>query len=240
MNDMTVDTIDLTPTSRIRVEYDQSPENPRGEWHFITMFVNAAGFYSSRWEEVDSNLDADLGDGIAHADDRLYDLGRSKWSRSHGAGENAVIRWARIFHDTTLVYNDGGQYHRGYWFVPREQMLANWPDLVPGTEEYVAKEREIIEQDERVYLAYVGGEVYVVMLERLVTWEPVAPGLDTAFLGTNPTINTWVEVEAMHGIYTGDRGFTEPIVEIARDMNLNEDEDAAAARIIAPTSVTRA
>lgn len=235
MSDMTVTTIELTPTSRLVVEYDQDAANPRSDIDFLTMYVNVDGGYPSRWNEVPSSIDADLGQGIAYADDHLFDLGSATWSRSHGGGPLAVIRWARIFHDTTLEFHEGGQYHRGYWFVPREVMLENWPDLVPGTDEYVSMEHLLIEQDRATYQAYVDGEVYGVVLERKVEWVPANPDLVTAFLPEDPTMDTWVEVEALWGNYLTGFGtaFERAAVQVGVDYFSATTEEIAAMRAIA-------
>ena len=110
--------IELTDTARLRIEHDPDAECPRGDWHMLTGFVKIQGRGDSRLMDVPAVHDEPI--PIEEAHDRL-----AFWRTDND--EDAVERWARIFHDLHIEYDDE---HGGYYdHVPPPPACI--PDDVP-------------------------------------------------------------------------------------------------------------
>lgn len=156
----TIETIDITPTLRIRVEYSDSPTCPRGDWHMLTGFVKIPGTGDRRIMDVPAVHDDPI--EIERAD---YSIVRN------AAGDTETVeRWARIFHGLHVEYDSE---HGGYWFVDPHEFADNWPDLKLGTPEHLAQQSEVIKGERETYRQWAEGEVYGVILERAKTMAPV-------------------------------------------------------------------
>lgn len=225
----TIETIDLTPTSRLRIVTDTDAECPRGNWHTLTGFVKLGDEGDSRLGDVPPVHDDPI--GIAAAYDRLDEGGwkfipnvadrvdpRRAYKRTHSVDEYELTkRWARIFHGLHLEHDRG---HGGFWFVALdgpELFADNWPDLVLGTPEHLAKQAEVIEQEREVYRQWADGEAVGVILEREVTWvredDP------------STTRDNWEDEQSVWGSYLDDKYTAQ---QFALDtFELDEDEVAA-------------
>lgn len=216
MSDYTIETIELTEASRLRVEVDQDTTNPRQEWEMLTGFVKIEGRGDSRRIDVEPVHDAPVPIAEAHR--------RIGWDLS----EDAVERWARIFHGMHIEYDSE---HGGYWFVDPDGFRANFPDAGSGkvarirparvdgifqANVYEAYEQdalkcqaEVISQERETYRQWAEGEVYGVILERKVTqvtYQAERTELGFEIDTTHPpvVIDQWDEVESTWGCYLGD------------------------------------
>ena len=218
MSDYTVETIELTDTARIVVEYDQGTENPRTWAEPLTGALTVDGQRNRIATEPIHSFPGDLESannrlvswratkgmhrGSHGSAPRLID-GRDKWPRSDSAyavsDDALVTRWARIFHSITLDYADGT-----FWWADPSEMAANWPELVQGTPEYVEREKLVIKGDQAEYWAWAEGEVYDVCLQRSEGYAKIS-NIDAEWidaLGSNdPDLVVWELVEALGGNY---------------------------------------
>lgn len=189
--------IQIDETARIRVEYDETPTCPRGDWHMLTGFVKIRGRGDSRKMDVPAVWDEPI--PIADAQSRIE-------------REDDVVRWARIFHGLHVEYDSE---HGGYWFVagadyssystpePDPDLFrANWPDLKPGSADHLAKQAEVIESERATYQQWADGEVYGVIFERAVEWKT---------LDGSAMMTTWEEVDSVWGCYLDDEYTAEQV-----------------------------
>lgn len=190
----TIETIQLGPNHRLRVEQDDSPQCPRGDWSMLTGVVNIDGYGNGNYVDVPEVHQPHI--PIAEAHDRLYGLGSCMLVRSYVSRETSVLRWARIFHGVALQYD---ATYGAYWFCNSEGedgFNENWPDLVPGTPEHFAKQNEVIDQERETYRQWAEGEVYGVIHEKLETWVKADD--------PDETRDDWEEVDALWGCYLDD------------------------------------
>lgn len=138
------DTIEITPTTRLRIEADICPENPRvsDDW-WLTGYVNIPGRGDSHYIEVPDVFGDHL--DIAYAHERFLD-------------EDVTERWARIFRGAHIEYD---AEHGGYWFVDGPSAFT------------LDKQAEIIESERKTYQQWCDGEVAVVVLEREIRYVRV-------------------------------------------------------------------
>ena len=190
MSDYTVETIELTDTARIVVEYDPYPENPRTWAEPLTGALTVNGDRNTIKTEPVHSFPGDL----EGAWDRLP---AAYWGTT--SDREPVTRWARIFYSITLDYADGT-----YWWADPSEIALNWPELVQGTPEYVEREKLVIEAEQAEYRAWAEGEVYVVSLERSEGYAKIS-NIDAEWidaLGSNdPDLTVWETVEALGGNY---------------------------------------
>lgn len=219
MSDMTVETIDLDNHHRIVVEYDRDTTCPREEDYTLTGFVNVEfdPWRRSSYADI-PEVHEDPTGRIAEAHERLYDHGHKRTAAWHEAREHAVLRWARIFHGLTLDYENGVNRHEGYWFVNAEGLIENWPELVPGSEEYRAKERLMIDQERESYAAWADGEVFGVALEEWVE-------LTGKLANGDPVDNErWIQIDYIGGCYLNDEYTAQDVVmDQFETKSLSED-----------------
>jgi hypothetical protein len=199
----------LTETSRLRVEYDTDATNPR-EDYAATGALTVAGPRNTidvlPAYEFPGNLDA------AHG--LLFHFNRSQRVASYNPGGDQVIRWARIFYDITLVWD---QELGTYWWTNPAFMAENHPTLTAGTPEYVAMEREVIESDLTTYKTWANGDVYGVILERSIEWLK----LD----GSEGKRTDWEQEDSLWGCYLDDEYTAKQVA--AEHFELTDDELAA-------------
>lgn len=185
--------IQLTETARLRVEHDDSPQCPRGDWDMLTGFVSIDGRGDERRSDVPAVHEApipiiealDRYENTAYHDPSAHE-GRGGWRYPlAGSEEEMVVRWARIFHGLHLEHDFE---HGGFWFVAGADAATyvtevdaysrclfhdNWPDIEPGSPESLEKQAEVIEQERETYRQWADGEVYGVILERATAMAPV-------------------------------------------------------------------
>lgn len=228
-----MDIIELTPTSRLNVEPEQYAECPRGDWHMLTGFVKIDGRGDSRLSDVPAVHDDTL--GIESAYDEF-------WNITSADPEDVTVRWARIFHGLYIEYDSK---HGGFWFVAgadaataqtpvdeanRALFYDNWPDLKVGTLEHLAKQREVIQNERKVYDQWASGDVYTVTLERKETYVKVAPFKNyagetvVAFTGMDDSITQWEAVDGIGHCYLDD---DYSVYDVAHGFfNLSPEEQA--------------
>lgn len=225
--------IDITPTSRLSIDEELSPTCPRGDWHMLTGFVKIPGAGDSRLQDVPAVYDPpipieDVHDHFDHT------------ATGPVPTEDITARWARIFHGLHLDYDSE---HGGYWFVAgadfetattpvdgasRALFYDNWPDLVVGSPEHLAKQAEVIRQEQEVYRQWAEGEVYIVALQRATTLAPVEWNAgDEAWELASPLTEdmletAWEEVESICGNYLDD-DYTAQQVALEH-FDLSDDE----------------
>lgn len=213
--------IELTDTARLVVEYDDSPECPRGDWHMLTGFVKIPGRGDSRLSDVPAVHD-DPGIG---------------WAHENFPNEELVERFFRIFHGLHVEYD---AEHGGYWFVAGADAAAyatpvdtysralfrdNWPDLEPGSPESLAKQAEVIRQEQETYRQWADGEVYGVILERAAPWEKT-------FVNSGDTVEgvDWVEHTSIWGSYLDDDYTAQVVADEYFDLT-DEERDALGLKV---------
>jgi len=201
----TIETLRLDETHRVLVKADDSPTCPRGDWEMATGALTVRG--DSRTMDVPALYG--FPGNLRDADERLYGLRRpSGWG-----AEDAVIRWARIFHDIELEYVDGT-----YWWVDPTKFANEWKPVgtFHGTPLYTfdaahrlitaaEAQHHIIEGERATYQQWAAGEVYGLVIEELKV-EGAKIGVDD---DGNPVIvnvdeldfDDWEEIEAVWGFY---------------------------------------
>lgn len=222
--------IEITPISRLRVEPDDSPQCPRGDWHMLTGFVKIADRGDSRLMDVPAVHDAPI--DIVDAYQRYQELPGWDWIER-------TERWARAFHGLVVEYD---HEHGGFWFVAgadaattqtevddysRALFYDNWPELVPGSAEHLAKQAEVIEQEQETYRQWADGEVYGVILERSSLWAKLSADGSTILQGEGTVMETWEQADdgAIWGCYLDDE-YTAQAVALEH-FELTDDERAA-------------
>ena len=173
------DYIAVSDTQRIAVDFDFNAECPRGDWYMLT------GAYST--EDRDPRLVA-----VVPVYEFPGDLHRA-WSRAiWPSDEGLAVRWSKAFYSITLDYDSGT-----FWWADPEKLRESWPELVQGSAEYVIKEREVIEQEQRVYERWAEGDVYTVSLEELVKYVRITGDeIERDF-----TLDQWELVASISGNY---------------------------------------
>jgi hypothetical protein len=204
------ETITLTPTSRLRVKYDNDTTNPR-EDYAATGALTVAGPHNT----IDVLGVYYFPGFLDTAHDSLFHFGRSQRVASYNPGGDQVIRWARVFHQITLVWDqEGGTY----WWTDPTFMADNHPTLAVGSEEYVAIEKQVIESDLTTYKKWANGDTYGVILERLAEWHSTVDSVHRTRL-------EWEPIDSLWGCYL-DGDYTAKQVA-AEHFPLTEDEAAA-------------
>lgn len=230
--------IELTDTTRLRIEHDLDAECPRGDWHMLTGFVKIPGRGDSRLNDVPAVHD-DPTSGIAWAHDQLVP---GFGIRDDHRDETLVERWARAFYGLHIEYD---AEHGGYWFVAgadaatyaapidtysRALFRDNWPDLEPGSPESIAKQAEVIEQERETYRQWAEGEVYGVILERAVAYARVERNTSGDVwdlknpLTEDDVREDWEEVDSTWGCYLDDDYTAEVVAQAHFDLNKQERE----------------
>ena len=220
MSDYTIETIELTGTSRLRVVFDQDALDPRKDWDtMLTGFVKIDGRGDSRRGDVEPVHEAPI--PIAEAHDRFYgDTALSRW-----AAQLLTERWAWVFHGLHIEYDSE---HGGYWFVDRDSWAEGWDAPADGfTLEHQA---EIIEGERETYRQWAEGEVYGVILERQVTEvtyraERTELGFEIDTTHQPVVADQWDEVEAIWGCYLDD-DYTAHVVASEHFPLTQEEADA--------------
>jgi hypothetical protein len=213
VSNYTVETIDLTETSRLRVEVDDSPENPRKDWDMATGFVKIEGRGDSRVIDVEPVHDSPI--PIVDAHERLATY---RTQPRFSANEDLVERWARIFHGMHIEYDSE---HGGYWFVSPTFQEENQPFELKD-HDTLAWQAEVIKGDRETYRQWADAEVYGVILERLETWAKI-PKKGLQLIAE--TREEWEEVDSLWGCYLDDDYTAQVVAE--GHFGLTEEERAA-------------
>lgn len=218
------ETIDIIEGSRLRVEPDDSPSCPRGDY-MTTGFVKIQGRGEHGRLDVPA-VHSDPTGRIAEAYDEFNNHGFTPHTdilyRRRNEAELLVVRWARAIHGMHIEYD---AVHGGYWFADPVEMTANWPELVPGSPEYMAKEGEVIAQERETYRQWADGEVYGVILERsheLYRLDEEGVPFD------EPSLTDWQSVEgdsSIWGCYLDDKYTAETVA--LEYLSLNDEERSA-------------
>ncbi len=203
-----IETFPVGDRFRVAVHADLDAENPR------TLSDPATGAFTHNLPtnriEVEPGRDGglDVSTAYPHFDEVLVDPAA------------ATVRWARIFYNVTVV-DDG----RTIWWVDPKWFTENYPDMVPGTPEYVKLEQEVIAADQREYQTWADGNVYGLTIEQAVDWErkpPLPAGL------VSSTMTTWEDVDALWGIYfDGDYPTRDEALKYTLEMNVDDEYRAA-------------
>jgi hypothetical protein len=192
-----MDTIQIDDNTRLKVEYDEDAECPRGDWHMLTGFVSLPHRGDSCRMDVPAVYDDDY---------RLWEAWstQSNWRTE----EEFVIRYARIFHNLVVEYDSA---HGGFWFcagiehtvhnldVSHGMFAANWPELVVGSPEHFAKQAEVVAGERKVYEQWVCGEVYGITLERRAEAVTKYTRADETYWQEESVY--WEPVESLWGIF---------------------------------------
>lgn len=231
MSETIIETITLTPTSRLVVIADTDATCPRGDWHMLTGFVKLGDEGDSRRGDVPPVHDDPI--GIESAYNRFDEGGwkfipnfadrehpQRPYERTHFVSEYEITeRWARIFHGLHLEHDSE---HGGFWFVALDgpDLFAdNWPDLVIGTPEHLAKQAEVIKQERQTYRQWADGEAVGVVLERYISWVRE----------DDPSTRReeWDEQDAVWNNYLGPECTAQ---QLALDLFALEEDEVAALR----------
>lgn len=194
---------------RVAVHADLDAENPRTLGDPATgAFTHGRSTYASeRRIDVEPGRDGHL--------DVSYAYERADECANTAHPELVVIRWARIFYGITVV-DDG----RTLWWVDREWMRENRPDVEPGTSEYVKLEQEVIAADQREYQMWADGNVYGITVEQLRTW--VLDG------DPSTTREEWDDVDSLWGIYfDADYPTRDEVLKYTLEMDVDDEFRAA-------------
>lgn len=187
MTDYVLETIEVDEDTRILVVPDHSPECPRGDWYMVTGFADMG---SGNWRRADVPPvhDEPVRIYMAH----MY------------LNPAQVVRWAYIFHGLHIEYDSE---HGGYWFVDPDEFANNFPDLVLGSPEHLARQAEVIAEERETYRQWADGEVYGIILEKRATWVRLDDPEDMR--------DAWEETDAIWGCYLDD---TYTALDVAKDQ----------------------
>jgi hypothetical protein len=203
MSSTAVEIINITPTSRLVVEYDTDATNPREDYA-----ATGALTVSAPRNTIDVLPVYDFPGELGRAFDELPS---GRYVRGE---EDSIIRWARLFHQITLIWD---QELGTYWWTDPAFMAENHPTLTAGSPEYVAMEHDVIESDLTTYKTWANGDVYGVILERSAEWLK----LD----GSEDTRTEWEQEDSLFGCYI-DGSYTAQQVA-SEHFDLTDDERAA-------------
>lgn len=206
MNDYKI--IEINDETRIRVMQDESPGNPRTDWD--SHLTGALTIYDRRntidvapvhsWPELES--------AIGRFD--ISDRDNVRWYNEQQITK--LIRWAAIFHDKVVDFDDGT-----LWWVDEDALVENFWSMADMAYSYgnepidkATLETNIIIQERRTYNDWAEGNVYGVVVEKLEAWTKNS---------TDEERTEWEEVEAVWGFYLDhERDEDEQFTEFAKDM----------------------
>lgn len=196
-------TLDEYPHFRARIVTDEYPDAPYDDGS--SPIVRVA--YSRRhdgWEaeQVDS--------GTSHRIDSGIEDAAAKW----GDDVDKFERYLRIFHGTTAIkWFDSGDFSCVTFDT------AVWREEMGLTEAHLAAHPEVRDglanMDE--YRAYIEGDVYGIVIEKLVQWVKLA-GDQPIFQnddGSDGIREEWEDVDSFFGFYGDVDGY---VTETAREM----------------------
>lgn len=176
--------VDLSDNWRVVAYYDESPQNPRGDWDFVTGALTVRSdpnYYKVTQVHIHPG-------NLGEAYDRLGDIGGLRW---YSEADDAVLRWSRIWYGVELFREEPDAGTTYWWIDPDEReenvkLGAKW-----NTRE---EQRVVVMQDVKTYQQWASGEVFGLAIEKLVTWSPVADDDDR-------TREEWDVVESVWGFY---------------------------------------
>lgn len=269
MSDYTVETIEVTDTSRILVEYEQDAQNPRKDWDMMTGFVKINGEGDSSIIDVEPVHEDPTG-RIVEADERFDEAAfvrvespANRWGSAYRQRFDphvAVARWARAFYGLLVEYDSE---HGGYWFVNPEQMEANFPAVGDGTvqrfrqqegapintyenyvQDFFEASAEVIKGERETYRQWAKGEIYIVCFEREQSFikqrvERKDAGFEADLTFDPELFDEWVELASLGDCYLDD-DYTAEMVALELDVELTDEEKAALEKTIAEQRTRRA
>lgn len=180
-----VNKVELSDNWRVVAYYDESPQNPRGDWDFVTGALTVS--HDRNYYEV-TQVHIHPGN-LGGAWDRLGGtVASGHWYTEE---DDPVIRWSRIFYGIELFAEqmDAGWT---YWWIDPQQREEN---VKLGAQWNTREEqRVVVMQDVKTYQQWASGEVFGLSVEKLVTWSPVDDDDDR-------TREEWDVVESVWGFY---------------------------------------
>lgn len=173
-----VDYIDLTPTSRLQVDVDPVPLDPRKDECVTGTFTPIVQW--THWVDGPENKFEFPGD-LQAAHDRLYQP--SRW-----ASEARVVRWAWANFDT-LVQRHGSTY----WWCDRAMF-----DTVIGGEFSRGAQAEVIDADRREYDRFLAGDARQITLQRKSVFRRISTRWSA---DQQELLEVWEDVDAVADVY---------------------------------------
>lgn len=158
MSNNTVKTIDITPTMRVRIEFDTDAESP-AEWDNVGQITyRNTSRYVLGTEAIDGDQFQDIGVGIL--DGRL--IGLPVYAMVHGGASIS-----------TTAYNCPWDSGRSGWvYCTKERAIAEFGKKILSA---TAKEKALscLRGEVETFSQYLAGEVYGYIVERAVVggWE---------------------------------------------------------------------
>jgi hypothetical protein len=191
-------TIQINDNTRIVVQYDQSPSNPRKDETMLTGALTVNG--DSRLIDVEPVYE--FPGNLRYAYDQMgaYDFSRN-WS-------DPVIRWAKVFYDIHVEMIDGT-----YWWVDPDQLVENFYSMASREYEYdgqpidkVELEKKIIAGEHAHYRNWGDGNVYGVIIETRQSYARVEQDSEGLWELANPLTeddvhDEWEQDESCWGFY---------------------------------------
>jgi len=179
---MSVEYIDLTPTSRLSIEPDPVPLDPRKD-ECVTGCYTPPSWWGHptygpepRW---------DFPGNLVEADNRLYD--RTSWEPDRGVG-----RWAWTFYGV-LVERHGSTY----WYCDRTAF-----DNMVGGEFTREMQHDIITADRLAYEKFLNGEARIITLQRKATFKRITRRYHEKH---EDLLEVWEDIASIGDIYLDDR-----------------------------------
>jgi hypothetical protein len=206
--------IDWNEQYRIRVETEDQPQCPRGDWDFVTGALTV---------EEDRRYMAvppvhEFPGPLQDAHDRIR-------QSVNDDPCDAVVRWAKVFYDITLDWTN--EHGITYWWVDPDQLVDNWYSMATRTYSYdgaeidkAELEMKVIRQDQETYRAWADNEVYGVIVEEFTLWGKLSMSGASLLQGDDTVKETWEEVASCWGYYLdAERDDDEQFIEFAQEQH---------------------
>lgn len=153
---MTVETIDITPTLRVRIEIDEDATNPRSEYDNLGRIA-----YSSRSREM-------LGDEPCSLDELNYIRDRIESGALVGLPVFAYIHSGVVIKaaETNPFHCPWDSGQSGYIYMTKEAAIKEWGKKVM-TPRVRQKALDYLKGEVQTFSEYLGGHCYGYVVERL-------------------------------------------------------------------------
>jgi hypothetical protein len=188
---LSVDYIDLTERSRLAIEPDPVPLDPRRDECITGCYTPPSWWGNPTYGPEPRH---DFPGPIVEADNRLYD-------RTSFDAERGVQRWAWTFYGI-LVERHGGTY----WYCDRQAF-----ENMIGGEFTRALQHDIIEADRQAYERYLNGEARIITLQRKATFKRITRRFHEK---QKELPEVWEDVASVGDIYLAER---ESVAQVAWD-----------------------
>lgn len=250
---MSDDYLYIDENHRLRVEYDDSPMNPRKDWDQMTGFTTIKNPDPNHIDVEECHPDPT--GRLTEAHERFDEIGYPKWDPNKGyqrrrtyfpEPEEITERWARIFYDLTVEWD---AEHGGYWYVDPDEFAKNWEvdeagtvavlkqrknedgSYASGVEEVgrvpkAQREHEIIEAERRTYNQWAQGEVYGVIAEKRVSKQIITKDLETGEIDSVVDAEDWETEDSLWGIYMDDEYYGPTVEKMALAVAKDNFDDA--------------